>query len=85
METVEEQYPECEKLAQVAVKHGAIYEFIKWLNEIKKIHLCKYGERDLLWPITTSTEKLLAEYFELDLNKIEQERKQILENMRKPK
>lgn len=33
-------------------------------------------------PITKSIEKLLAEYFEIDLNKVESERRKILESLR---
>ncbi len=34
------------------------------------------------YPITTNIEKLLAEYFEIDLNKVEKERRALLEALR---
>lgn len=44
--------------------------------------LCNCGRQPLV-PVYQSTEKLLADFFEIDLNKIEQEKRQMLEQQRK--
>ena len=46
----------------------------------RKIFCCS---EDLLMPCHIGIEKLLAEYFHIDLEKVEQERHQLLEDMRK--
>lgn len=80
-------YPECEKLKKVSIEHSNIMEFLDWLDEEKSIRLCECDQSSTssfsaYAPITTSKEKLLAEYFNLDLKKIEEERRAMIEEIR---
>lgn len=85
----EEKYPECEKLAKVSEKSQAIGDFLSWLQDEKEIELClrkekKHGlDPDILIPFHFNTESLLAEHFKIDLVKVENERQQIIEDIRK--
>lgn len=81
-------YPECEKMHKVAKETAAIGEFLEWLSENKKLTLCEYIEGyddtyDRYIPYHYQIEELLAEFFKIDLNKVEKERRQILEDIRK--
>jgi hypothetical protein len=77
--------PELEKMDAVKGKSQIIGEFLDWLRHAKQVELCKY--RDMseddsrLFPINTSIEMLLAEYFNIDLRKAEEERRSILEKL----
>lgn len=83
-------YPEHEKLQAIRDKSEAIGDFIEWLRNIKKFTLAKWykmtddedGE-DRLMPEFPSIEKLLAEYFNIDLNKLAAEKMAMLEECRK--
>jgi|TARA_Y100000034_G_scaffold69923_1_gene84400 hypothetical protein len=59
---------------------------IKELDECPNHHHddgCYNAPHDGHYPIRKSIEKILADYFGIDLNKCEQERRQILEDCRK--
>lgn len=73
------QYPECEKMKAVEKESQAIGDFIDWLKT-KDISLMGWFE-DKPYLLSKSTEELLAEFFEIDLKKIEEERREILKNM----
>lgn len=79
--------PELDKMLAVKEKSHAIGEFLDWLDESSLV-VCEYGVCDCdecgneLYPARTSTEQLLADYFGIDLNKCEQERQQILKDIR---
>lgn len=49
---------------------------------INEFYNCGFNE-NLLYPCYIGIEKLLAEYFHIDLEKVEQERRQLLEDVRK--
>mgnify|MGYP001606688616 CR=1 FL=1 len=81
-------YPECEKMLAVNDKSQTIGEFLDWLGTIKNYTICQFttdddesGEEFI--PVCESIEKLLAQYFEVDLNKIEKEKRDMLKWMRK--
>ena len=78
-------YPEHDKLKLVADKSQAIGEFIEWLaEEGRGIYLAvphPFGEG--LVPANKSITRLLAEFFEIDLDKIETEKRAMLDNLRK--
>lgn len=44
---------------------------------------CEMTELSELYPYSYNIQKLLAEFFEIDLNKIEEEKRQMLDEMRK--
>lgn len=71
------QYPECEKVKAVQAKSQAIGEFIDWLENEKQIYLMK-GRK----PIHQTTLRLIAEFFDIDLEKVEQEKQSILAEIR---
>lgn len=76
------QYPMSEKLAGVADQSRQIGEFLDWL-ESKGMTISEFVQYEgysepRLEPVSTGFERLLADYFELDLNELEKERRRIL-------
>jgi len=65
------QTPECDKLHAIADKSQVVGEFIEWVREKHGVHMPK------------SIDDLLADFFEIDQNKVEQEKRAILESLRK--
>lgn len=80
------KYPECEKMQGVKDKSQAIGEFLEWLGSEKEVFLAKWEldeyEDEYITRFLYSAEKLLAEFFNIDLNKVEQERRQILSELK---
>ena len=91
---------ECEKMLAVHEESQSIGEFLGWLQTEKKVmfHMehkhksacCKKGENVCGWQgqcgyLHASIDQLLAEYFKIDLKKVEQERRQLLKEIRKVK
>jgi hypothetical protein len=73
--------PECERMVAVAPESQKIGEFLDWLGA-QGIHLAAWDEDDdRLHPHGESFERLLARYFEIDLAKVEQERRAILASL----
>lgn len=86
-------YPECEKMSKVTEKSQSIGEFLEWLSEEKKVVIGSYQEFESPWdkegctrkefaPFRYDTEKLLAEFFGIDLKKVEQEKRAMLAEIR---
>lgn len=75
---------ELEKMTAVQDRSQEIGEFLDWLACVKGLDLCRYdGEKtERWWPAGITAEKLLAEYFGIDLNKAEEEKRAILAQMR---
>lgn len=73
-------YPEHERMSTIVDKSQAIGEFLEWLNETKGYRICKNlaGE---LWPIRTDTEHLLAEYYGINLRKLESEKREMIHDI----
>jgi len=82
----EKTYPECEKIAAVQDKSNVLGEFLDFLDS-KGIELAKYGGLggEELYPIYPGKEQLLADFFGIDLVKVEQERRAILADLQKKK
>lgn len=79
--------PECDKMLAVKLESQAIGSFLDWLSE-QGMFISEYtkveGYRDEQpWPVSKSIEQWLADYFEIDLAKVEKERRAILEDFRK--
>lgn len=74
--------PELDKMLANKDKSQTIGEFLDWLQNEKKISLCKVQE-DGYYPVYTSIQNILGEFFGVDLQKAEKERLAILENLRK--
>ncbi len=76
--------PELEKMLAVKDDSQKIGEFLEWCGE-QEIILAKqadeYGE-GVLFQISQTREQLLAEYFGIDLDKCEAERRELLDAVR---
>ena len=75
------KYPECNKMLEVQDQSQTIGEFLDWLLHDKGAEIAEW-RGDQLFPMRGSIESLLAEFFEIDLEKVEKERRAILEEMR---
>lgn len=86
MSDAKPQYPQCAKLASVADESANIGEFIEWLESkgIMLGHNVQFEERSRpeFVPISTPTEKLLADFYGIDLVALEKEKREILESAR---
>ena len=67
------KYPECEKLQKVAEKSQVCGDFLNWLSFEGHVEIITRKR----------TEELLAEYFKINLNKIEKEKQAMLDDIRK--
>lgn len=75
--------PELDRMGEVHDHSQAIGEFLGWLGN-QGIALCRFDkESESYFMDYVSIEKRLAEYFEIDLNKVEQERRTILKHLQK--
>ena len=87
--------PECEKLSAVSEESNQIGAFLDWMFE--KYTVCEWiDERDVydeetgeewdepagFYKVHQSIEQWLAEYFEIDLKKVDKERAALLEWLR---
>lgn len=53
------------------------------MEECKESRYCRRGEESVqFWPFRSSTTKLLAEFFKIDLDKIEEEKRAMLDAIR---
>jgi len=75
--------PELEKMKAIQPKSQMIGEFLEWLTGEKGVTLAKYDNHDRLMPVYDHAEKLLAEFFGINLVKAEKEKRMILENVRR--
>lgn len=81
-----EDYPELRKLHIVSGESQKIGEFLDWLKS-RGMFIAKYEVmEDFRDPMPSAiggtTEQLLAEYFKIDLAKVEREKSAILEKLR---
>lgn len=76
----ENRYPECAKMLAVQDKADVLSEFLDWL-ESADLTICTY------WGEYVSTRRtkgqLLADFFGIDLNKVESEKLVMLADIRK--
>ena len=70
------KYPEHEKMKAVRDKSEPIGEFL----DNCKYTLCETVDNNFV-PVGKTIEKILAEYFNIDLNKIEQEKQQMIKEL----
>ncbi len=81
MKTTTSKYPktpELDKMNLVKDKSQIIGGFLEQIAS-EDIYLAQYDNRDVLHPIDGTIEQILARYFEIDLDKCEQERLAILD------
>lgn len=89
---MEDQYPECEKMAAVKDEFQVIGEFLEWLQHDRQIQvkLCVLNSATdkstdyytKLVPYRIEMEQLLAEFFGIDLDKVEQEKRWMFKEIR---
>lgn len=78
------QYPECEKLSNISDQSQLIGNFLEWASGTQEFHMCIYsGHSEEYLPIGMATERLLAKFFKINLDKVEEERRQMLDEVRK--
>ena len=78
-------YPEHEKLAKIQDKTQIVGEFLDWLVNEKGMVLADWQEgliEDRLAPVNPSIQDLIAEFFQIDQNKLEAEKRQMLKAYR---
>ena len=68
------KYPECEKLAIVSDESQTIGVFLDWL--------CEEMDVNVEYDTGLTINELLAKFYDIDLNKVEEERRAILEYIR---
>lgn len=83
----ESEYPEHEKMAAVHEQSQAQGEFLEWLANAKGFVLCErntldWGD-DRFVPADQNVERLLAEYHDIDLEKVEAEKRAMLDRCRR--
>ena len=78
-------YPECEKIAAVQEKSRELTNFVDWLRE-HGYSICEevtYGDQEEWVTTRRPFEQLFADYFGIDLKKVEEERRALLEEIRR--
>ena len=68
------EYPECEKMQKVQNESQAIGQFLDWLEEDKGVSVDYQSKMTI--------NELLADYFEIDLTKVEEEKRHMLATIR---
>ncbi len=76
-----EEYPEHKKLESVQAKSQEIGAFLEWLQHERGFVIATWLDEELA-PSHESIEKLLAAYFDVDLNRIEREKRRMLDSLR---
>jgi len=80
-------YPEHERLKSVHPESQTIGEFLDWLQNEKGITLATYEddyyEGHILMPVRKPIDRWLAEYFDIDLDLIEREKRLMLDEQRR--
>jgi hypothetical protein len=76
-------YPEHERLKAIKDKSQAIGEFLEWLDSHPSITLCDIDSNHDYFPTHVTNNTLLAEYFGIDLAKLENEKQLMLDEFRK--
>jgi hypothetical protein len=78
------EFPEHDKLQAVKERTQAIGEFLDWAGYEKGVQLAQPDDRTgHMYPIPGSWMDLLAEWAGIDRDKLEDEKRQMLETMRR--
>lgn len=71
-------YPEHEKLEGLDGSNQIVGDFIGWLGE-QGYEICRWNEgRTYCLPANVGRDQLIADHFEIDRDKLEQEKRQML-------
>lgn len=82
MTTKQPECPECEKLSDVSKASNEIGEFMDWMIDNTEFRICEFAEDEYTSSSHWQREKLLTGYFNIDMDKVEQERRTLLEWLR---
>ena len=82
MATVDERYPEHAKLREVSKQSQALGEFLDVYLPSQNIVLAEYDLAGHLWATHRTIRDLLADFFSIDQKKIDDEKKQMLAELR---
>lgn len=77
--------PELEKMKAHQPESQIIGSFLDWLTNEKNREICTWDttrHREEFRPVGKTIEQTLAEYFDVDLKKVEEERRAVLEYAR---
>ncbi len=74
------EYPEHERLREVQRETQAICEFMEWLDRHKAIEL---RQRLTDYPVMEKMRELVAEFYEIDLKEIENEKDRMVGELRR--
>lgn len=77
-----ENYPEHVKLMAISEKSQICGEFVDWLSDEKDIHLVKF-ENTTHVIVNSQLREFLAEFFDIDLKKINKEKEAMLTAIRR--
>jgi len=77
------EYPELEKQREARADAAVIGAFLDWCSE-QGYRIATYDDYDNLCTISGSIENLLQRYFEIDGDKLEEERTQLLDRLTQP-
>lgn len=85
------KYPQSEKFLEIKDNSQIIGEFLSWLKSNYEIGVWVDNEDEdtleylpeIILPSRCSTEQLLANYFDIDLDELENERRQMIEELQK--
>jgi hypothetical protein len=75
-------YPEHDKLERICDKSQSIGEFLEWVGDTHRLTLTRVDIDGRQWPPDCSTTQLLAEFYEIDLDKLEREKREMLDALR---
>lgn len=77
------RYTQHEKLAKVSKESQAVGSFLEWLRDDQGIALCKFDEeREEYYNTHINIQDLLAKYYGINLGKLEEEKRHMLQYMR---
>lgn len=74
--------PEHDKLSALGGANQIVGDFIEWLGE-QGFCIAGWDQYDRLYAIHASRDKLIADHFGIDTNKLEAEKVQMLEELSK--
>lgn len=74
--------PALNKMLKNKEQSQTIGEFVEWLSQ-QGYTICRVDKFDRFSPVRRSIEEWLARYFKVNLNKAEEERRALLEQIRK--
>lgn len=72
----ETEYPECEKMQKAQPVSQEIGEFLEWCGN-RGWFLAQYDGGEA-YQLPYSTESLLAKYFRIDLDRVEEEKREMM-------